>query len=189
MTDTDSTARAEATTPLGEALEQAVDGISMCCRDVANLIQTDVDRMASGQYQLADLLTAGVRLLRVGIGNVVRMAGVWSDNLALLTAETAASAGAPTYTTDVAVQLPTESAGTITSSSLTGARTGSRVPQPRIGVYPASFTEDDARDVDVEVTVVGGGLPKDVYEGTLSMAVGGSVVDSVAYAIPIDEAE
>jgi preprotein translocase subunit SecB len=55
-------------------------------------------------------------------------------------------------------------------------------------VSPSSFTEDDARNVDVEVIVAGGGLRKDVYEGTLSVTVGGTVVHSVEYAIPIDEA-
>jgi hypothetical protein len=160
----------------------------MCCRDVADLIQTDVDRVACGQYQLADLMTAGVRLLRVGVENAVRMAGVWSDNLALLTATTARER-APKRATRVAVQLPPKSAGTITSSSLTGARSRTRVPQTRLTVSPASFTEDDARSVDVEIIVTGGGLLKDVYDGTLSVTVGGSVVDSVEYGIAIDEPE
>jgi hypothetical protein len=181
------------TTPLGEALEQAADGLSMWCRDVAMLVKTDVDRMASGDYHLADLMTVGVRLLRVGLDNTIRMAGVASDNLALLTAlppETARR-GAPhekVEKVDVVVPVRAGDAGTIASSSLKGRATGQWVQKQRLTVTPSTYkAAGRRRNINVEVLVTLGGVPGDIYQGTLSVEAGGAVVDTVPFVITVDD--
>ena len=116
------------TTALGEAVENATARLSIWCRAVADLVQADVDRMASGTYQLGDLTTFGVRLMRIGVDNVVQMAGVLSDNLVLLTADITGSSGAQVHELPLDVPVPDKSSGRFVLSSLTGTTpdTGSR---------------------------------------------------------------
>lgn len=184
----DPTPMPRPTTPEGEAVEQAIDGLSMCCRDVAGVIQTDVDRMAAGDYRLADLATVGFRLLHVGVNNAIRMAGVLSDNLALLTAEESREEKVvpAERRVNVIVPIPAGQAVTITSSSLRGRTKGQWLPRSRITIARSTFTAGTNSPVQVEVLVNHTGAPRDIYEGALSVMVGDRRESTVDYLVAVD---
>ena len=175
------------TTPVGEAIEQATDGLSMWCRDIAELVQTDVDRMASGGYHLADFGTAGIRLLRIGVDNAIRMAGVFSDNLALLTATRADPRAATTRETKKTVPVPPSVPVTINSSSLIGHATRRPIPKSSITVSPSTHAPDGTAELDVTITIATKGPRTDVYEGKLFVVANGRTLKTVPYKVAIDE--
>src|SRR5262245_45006757 len=117
-----------ATTALGEAVEQAADGLSSWCRAVAELIEDDVNRVANGEYHVADLASAGMRLLEVNVCQLLQMAKVASDNMALLSSDATVSDDARRRAVPVVITVPAASEVTLACSSLKGEDTGARIP-------------------------------------------------------------
>ena len=181
--------RAPATTPYGEAVEQAARGLSIWCDQVAELVQGDVDRAANGTYGVADLASAGLRLLRVNVSNLIGMANVASDNLALIRPEEAGR-GVPERHREVAVVIALEAgqAGDFVLSTLKGLTSGQVVPTSRVTVDPSTFTaQPHAHDEEITIRVSTGGLAPDTYRGELSTVVDGKVIASRPLIVAIDE--
>jgi hypothetical protein len=178
---------ASSTTPLGEAVEQVNHGLSHWCRDVADLVQTDIDLMASGQYGLARLASCGLRLLRVNVKNLVGMSEVLADNVALLV-EASSSTGAVVSPREVTVTLPLASDApvTVVSSSLRGLSLGKVIPQSTFLVFRQAPDQPQPY-LQVVVVVPTEGIATDTYVGTLRALEGDVVVASVEFHVAIDE--
>ena len=154
---------------LSEAVEQAAGAAAKWVGDVARFARGQADLLASGDYGLNDLATAQVGLLRIWVENSINVAGVLSDNLALLSYGSAGPAG-------VALEL--------TASDLEGQLLGYRIPSSRIQLAPVAVAAQPAAEVTVEVTVDGAGAPNDIYAGVLSSADGAV---TVPIRVAIDE--
>jgi hypothetical protein len=161
---------------VAEAVEQSTYIVSAWCREVAALIQDDVERVAAGKYHLADLTTSGLRLARVNLRNALESVRRVSDNVALLTDTSTRSAVTPSITHPI--RLPDGVAGTIEVSDLIGTDTGRKVPASSLRLDPSSFDEKAPRILRVKITLKGraGDIPRGRYAGTLEVIVNGAMV-------------
>jgi hypothetical protein len=167
---------------LSEAVEQAADAAAKWVGDVARFAGGQADLLASGDYGLNDLASAQVGLLRIWVENSINVAGVLSDNLALLSYGSVGSA--PPRRFAVAVGVPAGVALELTASDLEGQLLRYRIPSSRIQLAPVAVAAQPAAEVTVEVTVDGAGAPNDIYAGVLSSADGAV---TVPIRVAIDE--
>jgi hypothetical protein len=179
------------TTPLGEAVEQAADGLSAWWCDVAALVQGDADRVANGDYGLARLASSGLRLLKVNVDNMLQMADVLSDNIALLAEAPPASIpqrGKKPRSREVpiVVTVPAGVTAHFVVTLLKGATAPRTIPTDAVSVRPASRV-GDGMPREVTVVIVTANVATDIYEGTLRALEGGTVVASVPVQVAIDE--
>jgi hypothetical protein len=155
-------------------VEQSAGAIAAWCADVANFAQREADLLAAGQYRAADLATVQVRLLRIWVTNVVRMAGVLSDNLALLSAGGRGERAPRTF--GIRVDVPAGVRPVLTCSGLKGGLLGHRIPASRIRVglrgAAEAWPKAASTAVDVLVEVDCAGVPNDTYRGVLTSTDG-----------------
>jgi hypothetical protein len=179
------------TTPLGEAVEQAADGLAAWSRQVASLVQHDADRIANGEFGLARLASSGLRLLRVNVDNILQMVDVLSDNIALLAEAPLGSSpqrgGNPrSREVRLMVTVPAGVTADFVVTLLRGTTTAQTVPTDAVSVQPSSH-DGDGKPSRVTVVIATANVATDIYEGTLRALDGDVVVASVPFQVAIDE--